>query len=88
MTITVNELTAMLLRYMKSLAEIQQKTGIMDCVITLNPFWGPIERNALTDAAKIAKLNVLAFMGNLHILLIFYFLSIIFSELTYLNLLL
>lgn len=54
----------MILNYVKKMAEKQEGGKISDCVITVNPMWGPKERFALLSASKIAKLNVLAYMGE------------------------
>ena len=52
----------MLLEYVKKLAEAQSESSVKDCVITIPSFFTRAQRIAIHNAAKLAKLNVLALM--------------------------
>ncbi|GAQ90029.1 hypothetical protein KFL_005910055 [Klebsormidium nitens] len=56
------ELAAMVLRYAAELARAHSKAPIRDCVLTVPPFWGQRQRQALLDAAHIAGLKVMALL--------------------------
>ena len=48
-------LQASLLHYARSITEAAAEgAAILDCVITVPAFWGPNQRQALIDAAKVA----------------------------------
>lgn len=56
------EMVAFVLSYAKQIAEGHAKTSIKDCVITIPPFFGHLERLAMLNAASIAGLNVLSLL--------------------------
>jgi len=56
------EMVAFVLSYAKQIAEGHSGSSVRDCVITIPPFFGYLERMALYNAAKIAGLNVLSLM--------------------------
>lgn len=59
------ELAAMVLRYAAELARTHSKAPIRDAVLTVPPFWGQRQRQALLDAAHIAGLKVSCGAGRL-----------------------
>lgn len=61
-TFRPEEMAAFVLSYAKQIAEGHAKTPIKDCVITVPPFFGHVERHALMNAASIAGLNVLSLL--------------------------
>ena len=56
------ELVAFVLSYAKQIAEAHAGSAIKDCVITIPPFFGHLERQAVLSAATIAGLNVLSLL--------------------------
>ena len=54
------EMVAFVLSYAKQIAEGHANAAVKDCVITIPPFFGHLERRALMNAATIAGLNVLS----------------------------
>ena len=61
---SVVELMSMLLTKQREDAEALAEEPIKDVVITVPPFWAQDERQALLDAAELAKMNVLALMNE------------------------
>lgn len=62
--LSVEELVALLLDHARDQAETAGKEPVSGAVITVPPFFTQIERQALLDAAKIAKLPVLGLMSD------------------------
>jgi hypoxia up-regulated 1 len=60
---SVEELVAMVLSYAVDLAEHYTKLPMKDVVITVPPFYGQRQRQALLDAAEIAGLKVGRYKG-------------------------
>ncbi|XP_063233931.1 heat shock 70 kDa protein 4 [Bacillus rossius redtenbacheri] len=58
------QITAMLFTKLKEIAELNLKTKVNDCVISVPSFFTNAERLALLDAAQIAGLNVLRLMNE------------------------
>lgn len=54
------EMVAFVLSYAKQIAEGHAKSSVKDCVITIPPHFGHLERHAMMNAATIAGLNVLS----------------------------
>lgn len=54
------EVVAMVLGYARDLAEAHSRQAIKDAVVSVPPFFGQAQRQALLDAAQIAGLNVMA----------------------------
>lgn len=61
---SVVELLSMLLAKQREDAEALAEEPIKDVVITVPPFWAQDERQALLDAAELAKMNVLGLMNE------------------------
>jgi len=61
-TYRAEEMVAFVLTYAKQIAEGHAQAAVKDCVITIPPFFGHLERQALLDAATIAGLNVLSLL--------------------------
>jgi len=61
-TYRAEEMVAFVLTYAKQIAEGHAGSSVKDCVITIPPFFGHIERAALLNAATIAGLNVLSLL--------------------------
>jgi hypoxia up-regulated 1 len=57
---SVEELMAMILQYVKKLSSENARSSVVDCVITIPPFYGIDERQSVIDAATLAGFNVLA----------------------------
>lgn len=62
--ISAEEISAMLLNYGKKLAEKQSEGAVVDCVITVDPLANLQHRLAIYQAALIAGLRPLAFIGD------------------------
>jgi hypoxia up-regulated 1 len=60
--ISVEEITAMILKHAKILSENQGNIEIKDCVITIPSNWGLDQKRALLDSANLAGLHVLGFI--------------------------
>ena len=54
----------MVLHYAKTIAEAQARASLRDAVITVPPYFGQAQRQALLDAAALAGLNVLALVSD------------------------
>lgn len=54
------EVVAMVLGYARDLAEAHTKAPIKDAVVSVPPFFGQAQRQALLDAAQVAGVNVMA----------------------------
>ena len=61
---SVVELLSMLLTKQREDAEALAEEPIKDVVITVPPYWAQDERQALLDAAELAKMNVLGLMNE------------------------
>ena len=61
---SVVELMSMLLAKQREDAEAIAEEPIKDVVITVPPFWAQDERQALLDAAELAKMNVLGLLNE------------------------
>lgn len=61
---TVEELTAMILRTAKTLAERSAEESIKDCVLTVPPYLDNAQRLALKKSLEIANLNPLSFLNE------------------------
>lgn len=62
--LSVEEVTAMILRHAKVLAEKQGELEIKDCVVTIPGNWGSDQRRALLDSVSLAGLHLLAFVNE------------------------
>eukprot|EP01137_Pigoraptor_chileana_P004687 Opistho-2@46663 len=58
------QVTAMLFGQLKTTAERELKTKVVDCVISAPTFFNDAQRRALSDAAQIAGLNSLRIMND------------------------
>eukprot|EP00899_Mesostigma_viride_P002636 jgi/Mesvir1/12373/Mv00554-RA.1 len=58
------EMVAMILQHAKELGEEYSHMSVKDAVITVPPFFGQRQRQALVSAAQIAGLNVLSLIGE------------------------
>lgn len=64
-TYTAEELVASVLHYARKLArEAADGLDVVETVITVPPYWGQPQRQALVDAATLAGLNVLGLVNN------------------------
>ncbi|CAD7703207.1 unnamed protein product [Ostreobium quekettii] len=63
-TISAEELMGSIITYAKAMAEAQAGQDIVDCVIALPCFFGPAQRQAILDAARLAGANVLALVHS------------------------
>lgn len=63
-TLTPEELSSMVLREMKSIAEIFIGSPVKDAVITVPAYFNDSQRQATMDAGKIAGLNVLSIINE------------------------
>ncbi|XP_058071671.1 heat shock 70 kDa protein 17-like [Magnolia sinica] len=61
---TVEELTAMILKYGMNLAEFHSKVVIKDAVIAVPPYFGQAERRGMVQAAQLAGINVLSLINE------------------------
>ncbi len=61
---TCEQITGMFLTYLKSIAEMNLSTKVVDCVMTVPSFMTDAERRALLDSAQIAGLNCLKLMND------------------------
>jgi len=63
-TFRPEEMVAFVLSYAKQIAEGHAGSAVKDCVITVPPFFGHLERHAMLNAAAIAGLNVLSLIHD------------------------
>ncbi|KAI8915453.1 Hsp70 protein-domain-containing protein [Powellomyces hirtus] len=63
-TFSVEELVAMQLAYAKKQAEVAGQEFVAGAVLTVPPYWGQFERQALLDAAELASLRVLSLIND------------------------
>jgi molecular chaperone DnaK (HSP70) len=61
---TCEQIMAMFLTKLKTIAESHLPTKMLDCVISVPSFMTDAERRALIDASQIAGLNVLRLMNE------------------------
>ncbi|KAG8059661.1 hypothetical protein GUJ93_ZPchr0002g25206 [Zizania palustris] len=61
---TVEEIVAMVLHYAAGLAEAHVGSPVRDAVVAVPPYFGQAERRALTQAAQLAGVNVLALINE------------------------
>eukprot|EP00210_Caulerpa_lentillifera_P001908 g1835.t1 len=64
-SLSVLEILGSLLSYVKAITKTEAGEEVVDCVIALPAFFGPVQKRAVLDAAKLADINVLA-MINAH----------------------
>lgn len=62
--LTAEQVMAMHLTYLKSIAEMNLHTKVVDCVLTVPSFMTDTERRAMMDSAQIAGLNCLKLMND------------------------
>lgn len=62
--LTVEQVMAMHITYLKSIAEMNLHTKCVDCVISVPSFTTDTERRAMIDAAQVAGLNCLKLMND------------------------
>ena len=62
--LTAEQIMAMHLTYLKSIAEMNLHTKVIDCVMTVPSFMTDTERRAMMDSAQIAGLNCLKLMND------------------------
>lgn len=62
--LTAEQVMGMHMTYLKSIAEMNLHTKVVDCVITVPSFMTDTERRAMMDAAQIAGLNCLRLMND------------------------
>lgn len=48
---------------MKTITKTEAGEEVVDCVIALPAFFGPVQKRAVLDAAKLAEINVLAMIS-------------------------
>jgi len=58
------QVTAMLLTKLKDVSEVNLKTKVVDCVLSVPCYYTDIERRALLDSTKLAGLNCLRLMND------------------------
>lgn len=63
-TFRAEQLLAMMLTKLKETAEVNLKTKVIDCVISVPCFYTDVERRAVLDAAATVGLNVLRLMNE------------------------
>lgn len=63
-TFRAEQLLAMILTKLKETAEVNLKTKVIDCVISVPCFYTDVERRAVLDAAATVGLNVLRLMNE------------------------
>lgn len=61
---SVEEIVAMVLHYAAGLADAHVGAPVRDAVVTVPPYFGQAERRALTQAAQLAGINVLALINE------------------------
>jgi hypoxia up-regulated 1 len=61
---TAEELVGQILAHARQLAEATAEEAVKEAVITVPPFWGQDERQAVMDAAELAGLKVLSLMNE------------------------
>jgi hypoxia up-regulated 1 len=61
---SVEEIVAMVLHYAAGLADAQVGAPVRDAVVAVPPYFGQAERRALTQAAQLAGINVLALINE------------------------
>uniref|UniRef100_A0A0E0CQI7 Helicase C-terminal domain-containing protein n=1 Tax=Oryza meridionalis TaxID=40149 RepID=A0A0E0CQI7_9ORYZ len=61
---TVEEIVAMVLHYAAGLADAHVGAPVRDAVVAVPPYFGQAERRALTQAAQLAGVNVLALINE------------------------
>ncbi|KAL5207944.1 hypothetical protein ABZP36_032379 [Zizania latifolia] len=61
---TVEEIVAMVLHYAAGLAEAHVGSPVRDAVVAVPPYFGQAERRALTQAAQLAGVNILALINE------------------------
>jgi len=62
--LTCEQIGGMFLTYLKSIAEMNLSTKVVDCVISVPSFMTDAERRAILDSAQIAGLNCLKLMND------------------------
>lgn len=62
--LTVEQVMAMHITYLKSIAEMNLHTKCVDCVLSVPSFATDTERRAMMDAAQVAGLNCLKLMND------------------------
>lgn len=62
--LSVEEVTAMIIKHAKVLAQKQGEIEIKDCVVTIPSTWNQDQRRALQDAISLAGLHLLAFVNE------------------------
>lgn len=62
--LTCEQVMAMHVTYLKSIAEMNLNTKVVDCVISVPSFMTDTERRAMMDAAQIAGVNCLKLMND------------------------
>eukprot|EP00891_Asterochloris_glomerata_P004630 jgi/Astpho2/4630/Aster-00203 len=64
-SLTAEELVGSLLHYARTItSSFVEGAQILDCVIAVPAFWGQAQRQAMTDAAGLAGLNVLSLINS------------------------
>lgn len=53
-----------ILKYAKGITQAQAGQEVVDCVLTIPSFFGPTQKQAILDAARLADVNVLALVGS------------------------
>ena len=61
---TAEELAGQILAHARELAEATAEESVKETVITVPPFWGQDQRQAILDAADLAGLKVLSLMNE------------------------
>lgn len=62
--LTCEQIMAMHITYLKSIAEMNLHTKVVDCVLSVPSFMTDTERRAMIDSAQIAGLNCLKLMND------------------------
>jgi len=62
--LTCEQIMGMYMTYLKSIAEMNLNTKVVDCVISVPSFMTDTERRAMLDASQIAGLNCLKLMND------------------------
>ncbi|GBG65617.1 hypothetical protein CBR_g51500 [Chara braunii] len=61
---SAEELVAMVLSYARALGEAHVKSTVKDVVVTVPPFFGQSQRQAILDAGHVAGIKIMALIGE------------------------